>query len=149
MTDASTEFEPVLTVWDYCDGPRSGVAMYKGQPHVYRSLALDIDSNDADDLFVLQPIDSDTLTAILEDWRIWERWQSAHLAGVVSSDTHPALPEDRIRHEKLKRVLDERLAIPAVVLHARAVFRGQLPDRGSMDVSWTTVMPWGTTENSA
>lgn len=98
----------VITMWDYYDGPRVGVATYEGTPHVYFSLGLDIDS-DADDVFSLAPIDQDTLALVEEDWAIWLRWEQALKRGETTAATHPALPEDRARHDELVAALDARL----------------------------------------
>jgi hypothetical protein len=34
--DTCIAFEQVYAVWDYHDGPRSGIAAYLGQPHHYQ-----------------------------------------------------------------------------------------------------------------
>ncbi len=60
----SESFEPVLVVEDYYDGPRIGVALFRGLPHRFRSLGWlrdggwsdGFDSND--DRFYLSPTDT-------------------------------------------------------------------------------------------
>lgn len=50
-------FEPVLEVAEYNDGPRTGVAMFNGEPHAFRSRYEDVDgSDDTLDVFELTPL---------------------------------------------------------------------------------------------
>ena len=50
-------FEPVESVDDYYDGPRAGIANFRGQPHAYRSLYLDSSEwNPDEDRFELTPL---------------------------------------------------------------------------------------------
>jgi hypothetical protein len=100
--------EHVYSMTDYYDGPRGGIANYCELPHVYRTLWADIDRN-RPDVFELIPIDGQTLTLALEDWAIWRRWEAAFHRGETSQDTHPALPEDRLRHEELTALLHRLL----------------------------------------
>ncbi len=53
-----TEFEPVLSVDEYYDGPRSGIAMYGGRAYRYKSRFVDVHgADDVDDIFDLSPLD--------------------------------------------------------------------------------------------
>jgi hypothetical protein len=49
---------------DYYDGPRQGVADYRGRPHLYESQWSDIDS-DQEDTFLLTPITAETFKLAL------------------------------------------------------------------------------------
>ena len=50
--------EPVHDVDDYYDGPRGGVADYRGRPHRFRSLYLDSEIwNSDEDRFELTPLE--------------------------------------------------------------------------------------------
>ncbi len=122
-------FERVYTVTDYYDGQREGVADFRGLPHRYRSIGfLRTDPDPDDDRFELTPISQEVLALALEDWAIWLRWEAAFQAGKVDARTHPALPEDRVRHETVKDALSRALAssaAPRVV--ARAEFRVAAP----------------------
>ena len=116
-------FEVVHTLTDWYDGPRRGVADFQGLPHVFESESSD--GNDLDvDTFLLMPIDSTTFSLTLEDWKIWRRWETAFHQGTATRKTHPALPEDRERHEELERLLERRLQIdPANAIRQKAEFR--------------------------
>ena len=101
---------------------------------------------DGPDVFLLAPIDEETLRLALEDWAIWRRWEDAYHHGETTIDTHPALPEDLNRHVELEALLGRRLTIdPARATLAHADFRrrdepnwnrvGMAP----MEVRWTLV----------
>jgi hypothetical protein len=95
---------------DYYDGPRGGIADYCGRAHLYRSLWTDSDGGSSD-FFELIPIDEQTVELALEDWAIWRRWEAAFHRGETSLDMHPALPDDKSRHETLTALLVLRLAV--------------------------------------
>jgi hypothetical protein len=101
-------FEEVFTVTDYYDGPRQGVANYQAQPHFYDRI-FDDSRGEYSELFRLTPISQTTFQLAMEDWAIWRRWELAFAAQDVTLDTHPALREDRARHEEIKSVLDSAL----------------------------------------
>jgi hypothetical protein len=105
----NNQFEKVHTVTGYYDGPRSGIADYRGRPHIYESMFED--APDGSDTFRLQPIDDETFHLAMEDWEIWCRWERAFHSGQTTLATHPALPDDRARHEELKLILKRRLDV--------------------------------------
>ena len=98
----------VLTINDYYDGPRLGVAELDGVSHIYEA-EFDHSSDDYGDMYFLSPIDPALLTLVLEDWAIWLRWQAAHKRNEIAVDTHPALPGERARHEELEAAIGDRL----------------------------------------
>ena len=101
-------FETVHTITDWYDGPRRGVAMVDGRPHLYESCWNDIDSNE-ETLYLLTPISEELLANAIEDWEIWKRWSHAHKLGKASIETHPALPSDQARHAQLAALLKKQL----------------------------------------
>ncbi len=116
-------FEIVHTLTDWYDGPRRGIADYDGGPHLFESEWRDGEDLEAD-TFLLMPIDTDAFSLALEDWAIWRRWETAFHQGKTSLETHPALPEDRCRHEELGRLLEGRLVLnPAGAVRKWAEFR--------------------------
>ncbi len=132
-------FETVHTMTDWYDGPRRGVAIVNGRPHLYESCWSDIDSEDIDQ-FVLSPISSELLTAALEDWEIWTRWERAHKAGLTTVESHPVLPEDRERHMALEPILRKQLVInEQTKIAATAVFRYDPDKAPRMEAEWTIV----------
>lgn len=136
-------YEKVYTVTDYYDGERAGIADFNGQPHYYECLF--DDSIGYLSTFLLHPIDSETFRLALEDWDIWERWNAAREEGRVSLDTHPALPEDRERHNEISEVLKSRLIVdPEKDIKAEAKFRvvgpgGKGRSIASLEVEWRVI----------
>ncbi|MFT3775719.1 MAG: hypothetical protein QM820_61010 [Minicystis sp.] len=136
-------FERVHTMTDFYDGPRGGIADFGGHPHLYESEWDDVANNFAT-TFRLSPVPPDVLALALEDWAIWERWLTAFQRGCTTQDTHPALPEDRARHDALEGLLRERLRIdPENFVRASAEFRtapdwdGE--DPAPVEVRWSAV----------
>jgi len=98
----------VLTINNYYDGPRLGVAEVNGVPHVYEA-EFDHSSDEYGDTYFVSSVEPSLLALILEDWEIWLRWQAAYRKGDVTLESHPALPVDRQRHEELKSAVEGRL----------------------------------------
>lgn len=132
-------FERVHTITDWHDGPRRGVATVNGRPHVFESCWSDIDSDD-DDVFVLSPISGEVFSAAIEDREIWTRWEAAYKNGKTTMETHPALPEDRVRHAALAIILSERLVIDErQQFAATAVFRYHVDSEPRIEAEWTII----------
>lgn len=103
-------FEIVHTCTEWWDAPRCGIADYEGVQHLFVSESVDY-YGQKDDTFLLSPVDAETFQLALVDWGIWRRWQTAFPQRRTSQQTHPALAEDRARHEELKQLLDARLIV--------------------------------------
>jgi hypothetical protein len=101
-------YEWVFTVADYHDGPRSGIANYRGQPYFYKCV-FDEAKDEYSELFLLTPLDPQTFQLAMEDWGIWRRWKYSFHAETANVSTHPALPREAARHAELKRILDDSL----------------------------------------
>ena len=133
-----SNFETVHTMTDYYDGPRAGVADFRGAPHVYESEFLD-SLNNYTELFRLSPIPDDLFQLALEDWDIWLRWDAARKRGETPQETHPALPIDRARHDELEKLLNVKLVIdPSNCVIATAEFR--VVD-AILEARWTVTAP--------
>jgi hypothetical protein len=103
-------FETVYALWGYWDGPREGVADYRGRPHVFVS-EWNEEADDYGGAFLLRPIDDETFRLVMEDRAIHRRWKEAVAQGLTTFDTHPASKEDWIRTEELKRLLQGPLTV--------------------------------------
>jgi hypothetical protein len=139
----SSDYENIYTITDWYDGARAGVADFNGQPHYYECLF--DESLGYTSTYLLHPIDAETLRLALEDWEIWERWDAARKEGRVDLETHPALPEDRARHDEIEAMLKKKLVIdPACDVKAEADFRGlgsedQSKSKAIMKVQWSVI----------
>jgi hypothetical protein len=124
----------ILTVHDYYDGPRLGIAEWNGVPHIYEA-EFDHNADEYGDTYLLSPIDPALLAFVLEDWEIWLRWQAAWKRGEVSSEPHGVLPIDAERHVVLIRTIGTRLkADPENGIRLRAAF-----DHKRDSVTWHVI----------
>ena len=141
---SASDYENVYTVTEWYDGERAGVADFNGQPHYYECLF--DESFVYTSTYLLHPIDSETFRLALEDWEIWERWDAVRKEGNVNLETHPALPEDRARHDEIAAVLKSKLVVdPTRDVKAMADFRVLEPKRegksmASLQVKWSVVL---------
>ncbi len=116
-------FERVFTMTEYYDGPRKGIANFRGLPHLYESRFSDLE-DDFEDSFLLTPINEEVFDAALEDWAIWLRREEAFHRGEAPHESHPALPDDRLRHEELKEQLAGQLVTnPTSAIEAHGEFQ--------------------------
>ncbi|MDQ0467974.1 hypothetical protein [Labrys wisconsinensis] len=101
-------WDRVHTVNKYYDGPELGIADYRGKPYIYEK---QFDAADGEDTsrFLLSEIEPELLALVLEDWQIWLRWDEAYRQGEAGVKTHPALPEERERHDELAQRIGDRL----------------------------------------
>lgn len=104
---AEAGYEMVHTIDDWYDGARAGIADLQGKPHFYEC-RFDEAQDDWSELYLLKPIDDETFRLALEHWQIWKRWEVAFNEGRAALETHPALPEDRARHDELKSILEPK-----------------------------------------
>jgi hypothetical protein len=107
-------YEEAFTVMDYYDGPRKGVANFRGQPHFYDCI-FDERNDEYSDLYHLTPLSQRIFELAKEDWAIWKKWESAFHSGKATVESHPALPQDRARHEEIRAILDSSLTTNAAV----------------------------------
>lgn len=112
----------ILTVHDYYDGPRLGIAELNGVPHIYEA-EFDHSTDEFGDTYFLSPINEGSLLLVMEDWEIWKRWEAAFKKNETPHSTHPALPIDRKRHESIKKQIGDDLKTdPNNPFHFRAKF---------------------------
>jgi hypothetical protein len=123
-------YERVHTVEEYYDGPRTGVANYRGAPHAYRCEWSEADDEYAN-TFELRPIDEDTLALVLELWNVWRAWEASFHRGEVGADTHPAVPNQNPQFAALDAQVAERVRSIAASRRVRAVFR-VIPGQSSL-----------------
>jgi len=105
-------YEEVFTVVDYYDGPRKGIANFRGQPHFYDCI-FDKTKDEYSDLYHLTPLSPDIFKLAKESWAIWKRWESAFHSGKATLESHPALPQDRARYQEIRAILDSALTTNA------------------------------------
>jgi hypothetical protein len=123
-------FEPVYTIDEWDEGPRSGVASFAGVPHYFRSVS------ESRERFELTPLPREVFDLILEADALFHRWHPGPLtrgdrsvdgAGVVDG-------AERARYETLQSDIAAALQAlkPVAVMHGDFDFD---PDR----VRWSPV----------
>ena len=126
----------VVTIEDYWDDPRSGVAFRDGVLVAYKSL-WDEDLHDYSDFYGVTPIDGKLLPLIEEMWAIWIRWSDAYDAGTTTCKTHPALPDDRTRYEELSAFLEPKTKVDEKnCIRLQAEFRRVQTGWNGTEVRW-------------
>jgi hypothetical protein len=126
-TQLQPGYEEVFTVTYYYDGPRKGIANFKGLPHFYECIFDEAD-DDYSDLYRLTPISQSIFELAKEDWAIFKRWEAAFHSGKTTVESCPALRQDSPRHEQIRAILDSALKIDAAVCVTR---RGSFERLGS------------------
>jgi hypothetical protein len=101
-------FEMVFTVEEYYDGPRKGIANYRGKPHFYGCI-LNEEKQNYSDKFRLTPLDQKNFELALEAWEIWRHSEIAFHTDKTTRDTHPTLPQDAERYSELNKMLEPEL----------------------------------------
>ena len=101
-------WEKVYTVSDR-EGPSplTGVADCGGKPHLYERVFSE-DGDEYSSEYRLMEIDRDLLALLVEDFQIFLRWRAAFDGRAATLDTHPALPDERARHDALKVAIGDR-----------------------------------------
>src|SRR5262245_1071946 len=103
-------FEQVRTVEDIWDRvPITGIADISGVPHTYERVFSEQDDNWTD-IFLLVPIDQDTLDLAIEQWRWWRQWESEFHRGLVPLESHPRTSGIPSRYAELDALVRDRLA---------------------------------------
>lgn len=128
-------YDIVHTITDWYDGARGGIADLNGRPHYYEN-HWDEENDDWSEIYLLQPIDEETFQLAMEDWQVWLRWRAAFDGGQTTIETHPALAEDRARHDEVSMILAQRLVIkPDAQVKAKGEFKYGQPTL----VRWSVV----------
>jgi len=101
-------FEPVLMIWDIYDGPRTGLAQYKGQPHYFNCL-WDEPNDNHSEIFSLSPVDDSFIHSATVQWKIYREWEFKFHTGLVELATHPDNRGINLEYDRLKDELNSRL----------------------------------------
>ncbi len=95
--------ERVYSVWDFYDGPRTGVADFSNVPCHFESLWNE-ELDDFANSYVLRELTASIRETANEYDRIWRTWERRFLAGTTSGETHPKGTDSRF--DELTRILD-------------------------------------------
>lgn len=118
--------DKILTVHDYYDGPRLGLAEWNGVPHIYEA-EHDHSTEEYGDTYFLSSVEPALLALILEDWDIWLRWKAASERGEIPATPHGVLPIDSRRSAMIKELIGNRLrSDPENRAYVKAVFNDRM-----------------------
>jgi hypothetical protein len=127
--------ETVYTITDWYDGARAGIADFGGSPHYYEC-QWDNNPDSDNNTYLLTPVNDYVFQLALEDWEIWRRYEAASRAGNAPPETHPALPEDRPRHDEIQILINGSLSIvPSKATKVTGEF-----EYGKNLVRWTVIV---------
>jgi hypothetical protein len=115
-------FERVHMIWDIYDGPRTGLADYRGRVHAFACEWAEPEQYFSA-MYSLSPIDEETMSLAVEQWGIYRRWEVRFHRGELPLETHPASPGQDQRYAELDARIKERVARAPVAARAEAQFR--------------------------
>lgn len=113
--------EKVYVENEWYDGPRKGVADYKGVPH--RFIANFDELKGYEDTFKLFPVTDEELTLEIEQWKIYVEWNKKYESGELTVDSHPGHGGIDKRWDEIEELLSpKRDIIPSNAIDADATF---------------------------
>lgn len=132
-------YERVLTVTEYYDGPKEGIADYRGKPHFYKCI-WDNDKDNYSSSFMLSPLDDKIVKIAEEHWRMWLRWREACMRGSAPLESGPVLLQDRPRYEEMKPDLERMLVLDSDrFIVANGLFKETDAEGMKFEVLWTQI----------
>ena len=81
-------FEAVLSIEDYFDEPRSGIAQFHGSPHRFRCVFDEL-KDEYSNLYRLAPLSEYDAALGIEEWKTFLQWRRAFDRGEVSTGSQP------------------------------------------------------------
>jgi len=141
MVQRMSGSERVFTVGYYWDGPRTGGAELKGEPHAYECV-LDDPLDEWSWFYLLKSIDPGALQLVMESWQIWLRREDAFHSGQTTSDTGRHYLPIGLGIWNWREHLDSKLeALASSDLAANGEFERSGPPgtSGPWEVVWTTI----------
>jgi hypothetical protein len=135
--------ERVLMVWDIYDGVRSGIALFRGEPH-YFDCEFDSEVDDYSTTFRLWPMDENLLKQATEQWMIYRSWERRFHSGEVTLATHPGNRGQNARYDEIEDQIEQflnSLGKPAQRVFAKFEAKEDQPELPAgclreMEVTW-------------
>lgn len=128
---SSRDFEPVLMIWDYYDGVRSGLTECNGRPHYFNCL-WDEPKGNYSEKFELSPIDASFLKAATTQWNIYREWELKFHTGLVQLETHPGNRGVNQEYDNLEDILHKKLKTLIKLKHEFSAKFRPLPNQDSL-----------------
>ncbi|WP_379158974.1 hypothetical protein [Paenibacillus sp. sgz5001063] len=128
---------------DWWDGPKTGVADYKGAPHIFNK-NFNESLDDYDEYYLLTPITQEQCQLIIEGYEIWKRYRDAS-SEQQSPSIYGALPGEHERYVEINSLTNYLFEPLRFTFKVKASFR-PLPTKSSLpfglinyhefDVNW-------------
>lgn len=112
--------EKVYSIWDYHDGPRSGIANYDGSPHFF-SCIFDEGVDEYSTVFEITQISDELYNQCAEISAIFDTWKLKFEAGDATTATHPSRTDDHCI--KLDKLIGTQLSLSSPRTTASAEFK--------------------------
>ena len=96
-------------VWDYYDGPRTGLTLYRNKAHYFEFL-WDHKLNNYSEYFTLTAINENLLKTANRQWAIYREWEFKFHSGQLPFDTHPGHGGIDKEYDKLNSIIETKLA---------------------------------------
>ena len=113
--------EKVYVENEWYDGPRKGVADFRGVPH--RFIANFEDKKGYLDSFNIFPISESDLKLEIEQWKIYVEWNKKYESGSAAIDSHPGHGGINQRWDEIEKLLQsKRDLVPECAILAYANF---------------------------
>ena len=91
-------------IWDFYDGPKTGLAIYKDNPNYFECL-FNVKHDEYHETFVLSPVDEAFLRVATTQWKIYREWEFNFHTGLVKLDTHPGHGNVNSEYDQLENEL--------------------------------------------
>jgi hypothetical protein len=98
-----------MMIWDFYDGPRTGLAQFNGNPHYFKCLWDESKSNYSEN-FKLSPIDASFLNAANKNWEHYRKWELKFHNGLIAVETHPGNRGLNLEYDKYEDYLKKRVS---------------------------------------
>jgi hypothetical protein len=139
-------YQRVVTVWDFYDGPRTGISFHCGVPHHF-DCQWDNEADEYSDVYLLSPVSKELLSHAEEQWQIFRQWELAFHQGEVPAYSHPGNKGQNCRYDELDESLRSMLATRTPIGRFHGLFRavsGQverpLGVLRELEVAWSPVI---------
>ena len=99
------KFEPVIMMWDYFDGARTGMAEFNGIAHYFDGKFDETLIGFPED-YELSPVCDQFLKSAHKQWKIYRDWQFKFRQGLEVQENHPGGRGTNPEYDRLQDELD-------------------------------------------
>lgn len=104
-------YETVDAIWDYYDGPRTGIAKLNGSPHYFDSI-FDRIADEYSNKFRLYPVTPEFMRHAMQKSAIYNEWETKYRSGTQEFEAHPRNGGINTEYGRLQKWIDD--AVPGL-----------------------------------